>query len=100
MTMKKAMNLLIVGIAGLSLQGIAFARNTPDSKQDKSARPSTKVKTPAQRADTDSCKVTKQEWMNFMASEFDTLANNSGEIDLSKRRQENGRIVPFSSLGK
>ena len=98
--MKKAMNLLIVGIAGLSLQGIAFARNTPDSKQDKSARPTTKVKTPAQRADTDSCKVTKQEWMNLMAAEFDRLANKSGEIDLSARSPAKQRIAPFSSVGK
>jgi hypothetical protein len=100
MTMKKAMNLLIVGIAGLSVQGIAFARNTPDSKQDETARASSDAKKAAHSTDTDSCKITKQEWMDFMATEFDRLANKSGEIDLSNRRQENQRIVPFSSVGK
>jgi hypothetical protein len=98
--MKRVMLLSVVGIASLFTQGTAVAQNGPDSKKDRSSQESRGVKNSANAADASTCKVTKQEWMNFMASEFDRLANNSGEIDLSKRREENGRIVPFSSLGK
>jgi hypothetical protein len=46
-------------------------------------------------------KITKQEWMKFMAEEFDRLdKNKSGEIDAKELARSRLRARPFANVGK
>jgi hypothetical protein len=46
-------------------------------------------------------KITKQEWMKFMETEFDRLdKNKSGELDAKELAQSRLRVSPFANVGK
>lgn len=46
-------------------------------------------------------KITKEEWMKFMAAEFDRLdKNKSGVLDAKELAQSRLRVSRFSDLGK
>jgi len=46
-------------------------------------------------------KISKQEWMDFMAAEFDRLdKNKSGELDANELAQSRLRVSHFLSVGK
>ena len=46
-------------------------------------------------------KITKQEWMKFMETEFARLdRNKSGKLDAKERAQSILRVSPFANVGK
>jgi hypothetical protein len=46
-------------------------------------------------------KISKQEWMRFMAAEFDRLdKSKNGELDLEELTQSRLRVSHFTSVGK
>jgi hypothetical protein len=46
-------------------------------------------------------KISKQQWMKFMAAEFDRLdKTKSGELDVTELMQSKLRVSPFLSVGK
>jgi hypothetical protein len=46
-------------------------------------------------------KITKQEWMKFMETEFDRLdRNKSRELDAKELAQSRLRVSPFANVGK
>jgi Ca2+-binding EF-hand superfamily protein len=81
----------------------AGQRASTPKAQDKVALGQNEVKQLLLLMDTDkNGKISKQEYMNFMAAEFDRLdKDKSGELDPKELTQSQLRVShPFPSLGK
>jgi Ca2+-binding EF-hand superfamily protein len=86
-------------IATGALIGAAAAKNQPDPKlSDKQALAQEDVKQLLLLMDADkNGKISKQEWMNFMAAEFDRLdTDKSGELDIKELTQSGLRPTRFA----
>ena len=97
----------IVVIGGLpsldAMQDRALAQKTAVPKpQDKLALGEDEVKQLLLLMDTNKTgKITKQEWMKFMETEFDRLDKDKrGELDAGELAQSRLRVSPFSNVGK
>ena len=97
----------IVVIGGLpsldAMQDRALAQKTAVPKpQDKLALGEDEVKQLLLLMDTNKTgKITKQEWMKFMETEFDRLDKDKrGELDAGKLAQSRLRVSPFANVGK
>ncbi len=85
------------------LVGIAIGqKTTPGKRPDKVALGMDEVKQLLLLMDTDqNGKISKQEYMKFMAAEFDRLdKDKSGELDPKELGQSDLRVSHFASVGK
>jgi hypothetical protein len=85
------------------LSGIAIGqKTTPPKPPDKLAIGEDEVKQLLLLMDTDkNGKISKQEYMNFMAAEFDRLdKDKSGELDPKELTQSQLRVSHFANVGK
>ena len=96
--------MVIIGVL-VPLQGIediALAQRTIPKLADKLALGEGEVKQLLLLIDTHKTgKITKQDWMKFMETEFDRLdKNKSGELDAKELAQSILRVSPFANVGK
>lgn len=82
-------NLLIALTSAAALTGVGFAQKPVTQQPDKLAQADENVKELLLLMDTDkNGKISRQEWMNFMAAEFDKLdKDGKGELDLKTLEQ-------------
>ena len=83
--------------------GTAVAQKaTVPKPQDKLAIGEDEAKQLLRLIDTDKKgKISKQQWMKFMESEFDRLdKSRSGELDVTELMQSKLRVSPFLCVGK
>jgi hypothetical protein len=99
--------LVIVAVAMLvrtsGILGTAVAQKAAVPKpQDKLAIGEDEAKQLLLLIDSDKKgKISKQQWMKFMAAEFDRLdKTKSGELDVTELMQSKLRVRPFLSVGK
>jgi hypothetical protein len=86
-----------------AMQGIAVAQKAAVPKpQDKLALGEGEVKQLLLLIDTHKTgKITKQDWMKFMETEFDRLDKyKSGMLDAKELAQSILRVSPFANVGK
>jgi hypothetical protein len=94
---------IAVLVASWAMLGTAVAqRQAVPKPQDKLALGENEVKQLLLLMDTDqSGKISKQEWMNFMESEFDRLdKDKKGQLDVKELTQSKLRVSPPVSVGK
>lgn len=91
----------ILVVCGAMLPAMAQRASVP-KPEDKIALGEDEVKQLLLLMDTDkNGKISKKEWMTFMAAEFDRLdKNKDGELDQNELRQSQVRVRPFTSVGK
>jgi EF hand len=90
-------------IAAWAMPGTAAAQKASAPKaQDKLALGDADVKKLLLLIDTEKKgKITKQEWMTFMAAEFDRLdTEKNGELDVKELTQSRLRVSHFANAGK
>jgi Ca2+-binding EF-hand superfamily protein len=101
---KKESLLFIVIVVMFALVAVAVAQRASTPKaQDKQALGDDEVKQLVLLMDTDkNGKISKKEYMSFMAAEFDRLdKDKSGELDPKELAQSQLRVShPFTSVGK
>jgi Ca2+-binding EF-hand superfamily protein len=101
---KKESLLFIVIVVMFALVAVAVAQRASTPKaQDKQALGEDEVKQLVLLMDTDkNGKISKKEYMSFMAAEFDRLdKDKSGELDPKELTQSQFRVShPFTSVGK
>jgi Ca2+-binding EF-hand superfamily protein len=95
----------VIGILTLVTlwSGIAIGQKvTPQKPTDKLAIAEDEVKQLLLLMDTDkNGKISKHEYMNFMAAEFDRLdKDKSGELDPKELTQSQLRVSHFTHVGK
>jgi Ca2+-binding EF-hand superfamily protein len=106
--LKPARNIWIAAAPLLIATGLtvaaAIAQTTASAPklQDKLAIGQDEVKQLLLLMDTDkNGKISKQEYMNFMAAEFDRLdKDKSGELDVKELEQSRLRVSHFTAMGK
>jgi len=101
-TLRKIWPIAVLCLA-TALVGIAMGqKTTPGKPPDKVALGVDEVKQLLLLMDTDkNGKISKQEYMNFMAAEFDRLdKDKSGELDPKELGQSKLRVSHFTSVGK
>jgi hypothetical protein len=95
---------VVAVVASLGLPCSAFAQKQPPSEPDKAALAAQDVKDLLLLIDTDkNGKISKQEWMKFMESEFDRLdKDKNGELDPKELSQSRVSVKAFhfSDQGK
>jgi Ca2+-binding EF-hand superfamily protein len=97
---------IIIAVLLVSLLSISWSspdRARSDSRpQGKQLLSDTQVKTLFLLMDTDKDgKISKEEWMNFMASTFDHLdLNKTGKLDTKELSQLTMPGITFASAGK
>jgi Ca2+-binding EF-hand superfamily protein len=100
---KEKFLLAIVVLAFALVAAAAGQRASTPKAQDKQALGEGEVKQLLLLMDTDkSGKISKKEYMDFMAAEFDRLdKDKSGELDPTELTQSQLRVShPFTSVGK
>jgi hypothetical protein len=91
-----------VAVATLLAAGTGLARQETIRVQDKLALGEEEVKQLLVLLDQDqNGRVSRQEFMQFMQSEFDRLdKDKNGELDVKELTQSQVRVSPFSIAGK
>lgn len=97
--LKRNIALVMVFVALLAtwaMLGTAFAQKAPPKNADKLALGEDEVKQLLSLMDTDkNGKISREEYMKFMAAEFDRLdTDKSGELDVKELTKTQLRVVP------
>jgi hypothetical protein len=99
----KTLSAIVLFVAALAAPGMAFAQKSAVPRvQDKLALGADAVKQLLLLMDTDkNGRISRQEWMNFTAAEFDRLdADKSGELDVKEIAQSKLRASHPVYVGK
>jgi hypothetical protein len=94
--------LVLYIVGALITSGVFAQRASVPKAQDKIALGESEVKQLLLLMDTDkNGKISKKEYMDFMAAEFDRLdVDKSGELDVKELTQSKLRASPFTAVGK